>query len=142
MKANTIEEFFGTLLYSKTETHKSHLETGVHRDHITLNEFYDDIVDLVDSLIEAYQGLHGKVKDYKNLLTTSGPDAVEYFEDLREMVADGREKYCKESELQSICDSILELIDSTLYKLKEFSESKTPSKMRSLYEALKENMKK
>ena len=142
MKTNTIGEFFGTLLYSKTETHKSHLETGVHRDHITLNEFYDDIVDLIDSLIETYQGLHGKVKDYKNLLTTDGPDTVDYFENLREMVVDGRKKYCTESELQSICDSILELIDSTLYKLKEFEESETPSKMRPLYEALKECMKK
>lgn len=139
MKANSVEEFFGTLLYSKTETHKSHLETSTNRDHVTLNDFYDDIVDLVDDLIEAYQGIHGKVNGYENILKTDGPDAVGYLEDLRDMVRAGRDEYCKESELQSICDEILELIDSTLYKLKEFKEDR---KMRSMYELVSESLRK
>lgn len=124
MKANNIEEFFGTLLYAKTEAHKSHLETKKYAAHKALNEFYDDIVDMVDALIEAYQGLHGKVEDYKNILETDGPNAVPYLENLRDLVANGREEFFEEPELQSDVDAILSLIDSTLYKLKELTESK------------------
>lgn len=139
MKANSIEEFFGTLLYSDVEVHKSHLKTSSHKDHVVLNDFYTAMLYDVDELIETYQGLHGKVGEYKNLLQTSTGDAIQYLKDLQEMVRLGREDYCKESELQSLCDGILERIASTLYKLTELHESQETDS-HSLIDFLKENL--
>ena len=141
MKTNNVEEFFGTLLYSDAEVHKSHLKTTSHKDHVVLNDFYTAILDDVDNLIETYQGLHGKVGAYKNLLQTSTGDAKQYLLDLQEMVRQGREDFCKESELQSICDTILEKIASTLYKLTELKESKKEGLVNYLIEALNEDTK-
>ena len=138
MKTNNVEEFFGTLLYSDAEVHKSHLKTTSHKDHVVLNDFYTAILDDVDNLIETYQGLHGKVGAYKNLLQTSTGDAKQYLLDLQEMVRQGREDFCKESELQSICDTILEKIASTLYKLTELTESRENNQFKSLAEFLNE----
>jgi len=135
MKANNVEEFFGTLLYSDVEVHKSHLKTSSHKDHVVLNDFYTAMLDDVDNLIETYQGLHGKVGAYKNLLQTSTGDAKQYLLDLQEMVQQGREDFCKESELQSICDTILGRIASTLYKLTELREN---NQFKSLAEFLNE----
>ena len=135
MKINNVEEFFGTLLYSDVEVHKSHLKTSSHKDHVVLNDFYTTILDDVDNLIETYQGLHGKVGAYKNLLQTSTGDAKQYLLDLQEIVRQGREDFCKESELQSICDTILEKIASTLYKLTELHEN---NQFKSLEEFLNE----
>ena len=140
MKTNNVEEFFGTLLYSDAEIHKSHLKTTSHKDHVVLNDFYTAILDDVDNLIETYQGLHGKVGAYKNLLQTSTGDAKQYLLDLQEMVRQGREDFCKESELQSICDTILEKIASTLYKLTELTESRENNQSKGLAEFLNENL--
>lgn len=136
MKANNIEEFFGTLLYSEVEVHKSHLKTSKYNAHNIMDSFYGNILFMVDDLIEAYQGIHGKVEEYKNILTTTGGDAVKYLEALRDIVRVGREDYCKESELQSLCDDILRLIDSTLYKLKELKESKNGRLVNYLIESI------
>ena len=122
MKVNTIEEYFGTLQAAMVESWKSHLKTNKYSKHIALNEFYDDVVDLVDDLIEEYQGLHGVVDNLKNVLTTDEMDARDYLNELREMTEVGKE-FFEEDELKSDVDAILSLIDKTLYKLNELKES-------------------
>lgn len=118
-----VKEFFGTLLAANEQVHKAHLKTKKYAAHIAMNDFYDEITDAADALIEAYQGIYGIVDEYENILTCDGDDCVKYLEDLLSLTREGREKYCKESELQSLCDDILTLIDSTLYKLKNLTES-------------------
>ena len=66
--ANTPEEFFGTLLQSVTEGHKAHLKTSKYSDHMALDEFYDEMTELVDALIEHYQGINGKIEDINKRL--------------------------------------------------------------------------
>ena len=139
MKVNSIEEYLGTLQQATVETWKSHLKTDKYSDHKALNEFYEDIVDLVDALIEEYQGIHGKVKDLKNMMTTDKQSAIDYLESLREMTRDGKSLF-KEDELKSDIDAILSLIDSTIYKLKELKESSQYEGMKSLSSYLTERL--
>lgn len=119
----TVEQFFGTIQQSMVESWKSHLKTSKYSEHIALDEYYSSIVDKVDSLIENYMGTHEKLEDYENLLTLNEYDSIEYFEQLREIVVDGRE-LMDSPELESCTDDILGLIDRTLYKLKNLTESK------------------
>ena len=138
MKVDKIEEYFGTLQAAMTESWKSHLKTNKYSKHIALNEFYDDVVDLVDDLIEEYQGLHGVVENLTNVLTTDKMDALDYLESLREMTEDGK-KFFEEDELKSDVDAILSLIDKTLYKLKELKESQVQNLRDFLLEQLEED---
>ena len=124
MKASNIEEYFGTLQQSTVEAWKSHLKTSKHNVHVILDEFYKDVVEKVDALIEAYQGLHDKVEDYKNLMSTDKMDPIEYLDELHELVTDGKDKFLEEEELKSAADDVLNLIDSTLYKLKDLTNVK------------------
>ncbi len=119
----TVEQFFGTLQQSMVESWKSHLKTSKYSEHIALDEYSSSIVDKVDSLIENYMGTHEKLEDYENLLTLDEYDSIEYFEQLRQIVIDGRE-LMDSPELESGTDDILGLIDTTLYKLKNLTESK------------------
>lgn len=141
MKAKNVEQFFGTLQQSTVEAWKKHLKTDKYSKHIALNEFYDEIIELVDTLIENYMGIYGKVKDYENILTTEKIGAVEYLESLREMCKSAQDELFDDeddSELVSDIDNILSLIDSTLYKLKELKESKLISLKDYLFEAINE----
>jgi hypothetical protein len=124
IKANNIEEFFGTLQQSVVESWRKHLKTDKYSEHIALNEFYEEMPDLVDDLIEAWMGINGKVKTYKNNFTEEKMGTIEYLETLKEFVKTGKEDFMEEDELESLCDDILSQIDSTLYKIKELKENK------------------
>lgn len=136
----TIEEYFGTLQQSFVEIWKNHLQTGKYSDHKALNEYYDDIVDCVDGLIEAWQGINGKTGELKNTIDTKFDDPVPYLEELKKFTKEGREELIDkdDTELWSCTDDILKLIDSTLYKLKELKEDKG---MRSLKDYILESLK-
>lgn len=125
MKAKTIEEFFGTLQQSVVESWRKHLKTDKYSEHIALNEFYEEMPELVDALIEAWMGINSKVKSYKNIFTEEKMGTIEYLETLNEFVKSGKDDFLDgEDELESLCDDILAQIDSTLYKIKELKESK------------------
>lgn len=139
-----IEEYFGTLLQSVTETHKKHLMTGKYSDHKALNEFYDEMPELVDALIEHYQGTHGKVENYKNTIEAEGKDAIQYLEELLEFTKAGQKEFFEDdSDLSSDVDSIRGQIASTLYQLKELGEDNSMFKdMRPLVEYIQESISK
>lgn len=118
-----VEELFGTLQQSMVETWRSHLKTNKYSEHIALDEYYSEIIDKVDALIENWMGTHDKVEDYVNLLQDEEYESIQYLEALREIVVEGRD-LMDSSELESNVDDILGLIDRTLYKLKELTESK------------------
>ena len=121
MQAKNIEEFFGTLQQSTVEAWKKHLKVSKKSEHETLNDFYEDIVDVVDSLIEDYMSIHGKVKDYVNLLSEKEMTALEYLETLREFTRESADELLDEddTELFSDVDNILSVMDTAIYKLKE-----------------------
>lgn len=125
MTAKTIEEFFGTLQQSTIEAWKEHLKTDKYSAHIALDEFYKKVPEIVDTLIEDYMGIYGKLDEYKNILTTEKTSAIDYLKNLRVFVLDSREELINkaDTELWSDIDDILALMDSTLYKLKELKES-------------------
>ena len=123
MKANNIGELFGTLQQSVVAEWRKHLQTGKYSKHMALDEFYKDMPEAVDDLIEAYQGHNSiKVEDYKNIIDATKYDALSYLEALHDMIHES--KYLLEgSELLSLLDECLSIIDSTMYKLRELKES-------------------
>ena len=125
MKANNIGELFGTLQQSVVAEWRKHLQTGTYSKHMALDEFYKDMPEAVDDLIEAYQGHNSvKVEDYKNIIDATEYDALGYLEALHDMIHES--KYLLEgSELLSLLDECLSIIDSTMYKLRELKEDMT-----------------
>ena len=121
-----IEELLGTLQQAVVDSWKKHIETSKYSEHIALNELYDDLLDHVDDLIEAYMGVHGKVRGLKNILDDKYPDAISYLTALRKVAEDGKVLLDKD-ELKSDLDTVLSDIDSALYKIKELKESSTLS---------------
>lgn len=132
-----IEELFGTLQQSVVASWRKHLKTDKYSKHEALDEFYKEMPELVDKLIEDWMGVNGKVEEYKNLLDNSAEmTATEYLRQLKKIVKDGYE-LMEEKELEADLDSIASQIDSTLYKLKELDEHKT---MKSLKNYISETM--
>ena len=126
----TIGELFGTLQQSIIEEWRKHLKTSKYSKHMALDEFYKDMPELVDTLIEDYIGHIGsKVQDYKNILDASKLDALQYLEELHKICQDGYSILPDDApELKSDLDAIKSLVDSTMYKVRELRETITSLK--------------
>lgn len=112
----TVGDFFLTLLHAATNTHILHLQTKSYSEHQALGSFYDSIVELTDGLIESYQGKHGLVQ-YPAAYTKPASTGLLELTSLSAYVTINRNVIGNDSELQNEVDSIMNLINSTIYKL-------------------------
>lgn len=139
----TIGNFFGTLQECVTITWRLHLKTRKHHIHVTLNEFYDKAIDIVDDIIEQYQGICGVVEEpFANCITGDGKTECEYLTELKVFVENNKCILGSHSEIDSTIDEFLALIDSTIYKITSFCENEIKSFEEFVYEdysAIKES---
>jgi len=137
----TIGQYFGTLQESVTIAWRYHLKTRKHHIHVTLNEFYEKAIDVVDDIIEQYQGICGVVEEpFVNCVLGEGKSEGEYFTELKAFVENNRMvASCGHSEIDSVIDEFLGLIDSTNYKLTSFCEHAVKSFEEFCYEDLNES---
>ena len=112
-------EFLITLLNAATIGHVLHLQSRSYSEHKALEKFYTALPDLVDPVIEAYQGRHGELIEYpdQTVELSEYKDALEFVMFLKILVEEDRYVLGKESEIQNLVDEIAALIDSTIYKL-------------------------
>jgi len=108
------------LFESRQVAHNVHLQTKSYAMHKALNSFYDDIIELADSLIETYQGQYGLINDYKIDIPNIKPEGIiDYLEESAEIFKIGHNSFDeKDTHLHNILDEIVGLTYSTLYKLK------------------------
>lgn len=119
-----MKKYLELLFSSQLQSHVFHLQTKSYAKHIALNEYYDEIVDLIDTLAENYQGKYGIV-DFGFKTTIKGlkseDDITSYFERLLSFVQSERENLPQDGMLVTSYDDIEGLISSTHYKLKHLS---------------------
>lgn len=122
-ETGSLKEMVSKLFHSETQVHMFHLQTksqSSFAEHMALGDYYDEIGDKLDSLIESYQGKYDIVKGYKSFPFDdykSCDQLITYFKELADMISKNR-KSIKESYIQNQIDGIEELIYSTLYKLR------------------------
>ena len=105
-------------LHEVTNTHLLHWSSKSFAQHTALGEFYDSLQDLTDDVVEAYMGKYGQIMDFPDAYAPPKSDPVEELEEFSDNVKQLRDKLPQDSELQNLIDSIAELCDSTLYKLR------------------------
>ena len=111
-----INEFTSLLFEIEINSHIAHLQTDSYSEHKALNELYVDIVDLRDRFIESYQGKYNIITGYK-VSSKEGIEMKSYLKDCLKSIEEYRLSL-EDGYLQQICDDIIELLSSTLYKLK------------------------
>jgi hypothetical protein len=117
--SNVMGEFAMCLFNGVTAGHIHHLTTDSYSQHMALGDFYVELDKRADKFIEAYQGKKSKIifAEKALFLGKNGLELVEYIcdqiESYRRMPG-----FPQESELQNIVDELLDLADSTKYKLK------------------------
>ena len=120
MCKNALGKAVGILFLSRTMAHMSHLQTNSYATHMALDEFYTDIIDLVDDFAEAAQGMYGKLDvPYVNMIGNIKDPIGMLQGHLKQL--DSTMANCDEDCITSIYQEIQKLYRSTLYKLTELS---------------------
>ena len=112
-------QLISTLMASRQQAHIFHWQTNSYAAHKALNDYYDEIVGLFDGLVESFQGRYGIVRGYTSPATFKEDDqAINYFEALSKYVEAIRTKIPQDSYIQNQVDEVVDLVESTKYKLK------------------------
>ncbi len=89
---------------------------------MALEEFYDAIGDLVDTLAENHIATYGPISLGNNYKINNTEDGILlYFTSLLEKVQEGKELFT-DSDQQNKIDEITTLVKGTLYKLKRLTQ--------------------
>lgn len=112
------EEFVSKALFDRDAAHLAHWKTKSFAEHKALNEFYDELLELIDGFVEQYQGYYGKRMDIKR---QDGDDSNirDLIEARAEWIERVRYEICDRDEtpLQNTIDEIVRLYQHTQYML-------------------------
>ncbi len=122
------EKLISTLMASRDQAHIFHWQTtgpGSYAAHKALGKYYDAVPDMLDVLVEAYQGKHGILKGYEpaeRFDEYSKDSAVKYFKALATYIERVYAKFPKDdTNIINQLDAFKDLIYTTIYKLENLS---------------------
>ena len=116
--------FFSKLFEVRQVSHIFHLQVqgdmGSGWQHEALGEFYNEILEFTDDLIETYQGQYGIVEGYEIIDSsiTSETKSLDYLKENVEFIKKERKAIsADDTHLHNIIDEIIALFYKTIYKL-------------------------
>lgn len=116
----SIGELVATLFLSREIAHRAHLKTTSFAEHKTLDDFYNEVVEVADSITEAYQGRNGII-DIPYLPNEYSGSIADTLQSLLDCVEGMRYTAVPQDDtaIQNLIDEAVALFLSTLYKLKQ-----------------------
>jgi hypothetical protein len=114
-----IGQLIGTLFLSREIAHREHLKTRSFADHMALDAFYNGVVEIADSITEAYQGRNGII-DIPFVPNNYSGATIDMIQSLLDEVENMRYSAVDQGDtaIQNLIDEAVALFLSTLYKLK------------------------
>ena len=120
-------KFISKLFESRQMMNVFHLQAtgqGALGEHLALDSYYKDVLELIDELVETYQGQYEILTDYETIESQPAEQtSVSYMIELANFIKSTRDlAFLKEdTHLHNIIDEIVGLIYRTLYKLKNLN---------------------
>lgn len=112
--------FISSLNSCKQQAIFWHNQTKSYSQHKALNNFYDEILGLLDGLVESVAGIYDRPMDYTThepVNYTSKEDTIAYFKKVYDFIEAERKNIYQESWIQNQIDEIAALVAETLYLL-------------------------
>lgn len=116
-----IEQLISRVFYARNLAHFEHWRatgTGSFAKHMALGTFYDDVIEALDDLIEAYQGAFELVGNIP-APTDTNSDILKLLEADAEWIEEHHEDICQGNRaVANLIDTLTGVYLSTIYKLR------------------------
>lgn len=104
----------------RNAAHIAHWATDSYARHMALGSFYDDIIEAIDGIVEAYQGWFGLLQGVKaNVSTSPDPDDIaSVIADEAQWIAENRTAISGgNAAIENLVDGLTDTYMTTFYKL-------------------------
>lgn len=117
-----IEELVAKTFATRNATHLGHWRTKSYAEHVALGDFYEELIEIVDTLVESYQGNFGLIKEVPDIKQIHNECCIKCLSDDVAWIAKNRSKIARNvASLENIVDELTGLYLKTLYKLENLS---------------------
>ena len=113
-----IEELVQRVFTARDQAHLAHWATKSYSEHKALNDFYSDVLDSLDAIVENYQGFKGllksiKVKGYEtpNAIVDILKEDVKWLNTNRSTIANNI------ASIENLVDELTSVYTKAIYKL-------------------------
>lgn len=126
-----IENLVNKLFETREKANSFHYNIESRSIHIIMEEYYTEILELTDKLVEVYIGKYDTIGDYISIVdeeSIKNNDILNYFENAIKCIKHcSEETFNKEEDthLLSIVDDIYNLLYRTIYKIKVLTKNET-----------------
>jgi hypothetical protein len=124
LRTGEVAEFVSYIFTCRNVVHMLHLRTKSYAAHKALDEYYNEVIPIIDSIAEVSQGYFGEVlsgyEDYP-MAKYENYDPAVYLREVRDYVREERYKsFPKDySPIQNELDNLENLLNQTIYKLEQ-----------------------
>lgn len=116
-----IEQLISRVFYARNVAHFEHWRAkgeGSYAKHKALGRFYDDVIDALDPLVEAYQGAFDLIGNIPAPETPSG-DVLKLLQGDAEWIEENHGGICQGNRaVANLIDAVTGVYLSTIYKLR------------------------
>lgn len=111
-----IEQLIARVFYARNVAHFTHWRTKSFAQHEALGGFYDDVIDALDTLVEAYQGAFGLIGSIPSYGKSN--DCLACLKEDAKWIEFNHEKICKGNRaVANLVDGVTEVYLKAIYKL-------------------------
>jgi hypothetical protein len=115
-----IEQLISRVFYARNLAHFEHWRAtgaGSFSKHMALGSFYDEVIEAIDDLVEAYQGAFDLIGNIP--APETGGDILAILEGDAAWIEKNHESICKENRaVGNLIDTLTGVYLSTIYKLR------------------------
>ena len=112
-----IEQLISRVFYARNLAHYEHWRTESYAQHKALGKFYEGVIDAIDALVEAYQGLNGLIGSIPSPTDTKGDSLKILKADAEWIEANHEEISGGNSAVANLIDNVSGIYLTTIYKL-------------------------
>lgn len=116
-----IEELIARVFYARNVAHFEHWRAkgeGSFAKHMALGEFYEEVIEAIDDLVEAYQGAFDLIGNIP-APPAKGGDALAVLRSDAQWIEENHEAICEGNRaVANLIDSLTGVYLSTIYKLR------------------------
>jgi hypothetical protein len=112
-----IEQLISRVFYARNLAHYDHWRTKSYAQHKALGKFYDGVIEALDALVEAYQGLNGLIGSIPSPTDTKGDSLKILKADAEWIEANHEEISGGNRAVGNLIDNVTGIYLTTIYKL-------------------------
>lgn len=101
----------------RNAAHLAHWATNSYAQHVALDDFYNSVIDKVDTIVEAYQGYFGLIGKVEQIVFDVNDIATKIADEAQTIVSSRAEISNGNAAIENLIDELTEVYFKTFYKL-------------------------